>query len=507
MNISALRKTAAAALLFGLALVNLSCSGGGTPPAPVGTTSGHAYVFIADAPPPGTTILTFEITLSDATLCPTVSATGECQGSPQVSLLSAPVDIELSQLQLQPAFLSLKSIEARTYAGVKLTFANPVLKFLAADGSVQVLEAPTTLPLSLATVTPTFASALSVTADSNVGFLVDFNLRDSIQSSGTTITGISPVVTLVKLSATSQQTIEELKDTSGKVSNLTKTCPTGSFTLTDSLTGLALANIGFDSTTDLEGLSCDTLANDQIVEADVELRLPAAQTAEFFAKGIELVNSPGGETMQGVVVQVNSATEFVLLVQQEENLSSVPNGSFVTVTADPTNVQFAIDAGNLSVGSLTFATGADLLAGQTLEVNVTSGSMVVAPTGCATIADNCTASADTLTLKKGTFTAQVTATSDPNFTLGTLPSLFGTASGVFRPLSADCQSCAITSVQVTTSSATEFADELTGVSGLVVNDTVTVRGLLLKNSFTGPGPISPSFPPLLVAGRVRRQTS
>jgi hypothetical protein len=201
----------------------------------------------------------------------------------------------------------------------------------------------------------------------------------------------------------------------------------------------------------------------------------------------------------------NSATEFVLLVQQEENLSSVPNGSFVTVTADPTNVQFAIDAGNLSVGSLTFATGADLLAGQTLEVNVTSGSMVVAATGCATVADDCTASADTLTLKKGTFTAQVTGTSDPNFTLGTLPSVFGSAS-LFRPLSADCQSCAITSVQVTTSSATEFEDELTGVSGLVVNDTVTVRGLLLKNSFTGPGPISP-FPPQLVAEKVRRQTS
>ncbi len=502
MNISALRKAAAAALLFGLALVNLSCSSGGTPPLPVGTTSGHAYVFIADAPPPGTTILKFEITLSDATLCQTVSATGECQGTPQVSLISAPVDIELSQLQLQSAFLSLKSIEARTYAGVKLTFANPALKLLGADGSVQVLEAPA-LQLSPATVTPTFASALSVAGDSNVGFLVDFNLRDSIQSSGTTITGISPVVKLVELPATTQQPLEVLEDTSGKVSNLTKTCPTGSFTLIDSLTGLAIANINFDSTTEFGDLNCATLANDQIVETELELRLPAQQTAQFFAKGIELVNSPGGETMQGVVVQVNSATEFVLLVQQEENLPSVPNGSFVTVTADASKVIFGIDAGDLTVESSVFASGADFLAGQTLEVNVTSGSMVVAPAGCAKVADDCTASADKLKLKKVTVTAQVTGI-NPNFTLGTLPSVFGSAS-LFRPLSADCQSCAITSVQVTTSSATEFEDELTDVSELAVNDTVTVRGLLLKNGFSGPGPLSP-FSPQLVAAKVRRYT-
>jgi hypothetical protein len=251
-------------------------------------------------------------------------------------------------------------------------------------------------------------------------------------------------------------------------------------------------------------LSCDTLADDQIVEADLELRLPAQQTAEFFAKGIELVNSAGGETMQGVVVQVNSATEFVLLVQQEENLPTVLDGSFVTLTADASKVVFGIDAGDLTVDSSLFASGADLLAGQTLEVNVTSGSMVVAATGCATVADGCTASADKLKLKKGTVTAQVTGI-NPNFTLGTLPSVFGSAS-VFRPLSADCQSCAITSIQVTTSSATEFEDDLTDVSGLVVNDTVTVRGLLLKNSFAGPGPIS-SFPPQLVAEKVRRQTS
>lgn len=502
MNISALRKMAVAVLLFGVTVVNLSCSGGGRG-IQLYAASGQAYVFIGDTPPPGTTILKFEITLSNATLCPTVSATGECQGSLQVSLLSEPVDIELGQLELQSAYLSLKPVRAGTYAGVQLTFASPELKVLLADGTVQTLEAPT-LQLSPATVTPLFTNGLTVNADSNVGFLLDFNLRDSIQSSGTTITSVSPVVSLVELPPTAQQTIEELEDTSGKVTSLTKTCPSGSFTLIDSLTGQGIANISFDSTTEFAGLNCDTLADDQIVEANLELRTPRPQTAQFFASGIELVNPAGGEGMEGVVFRVNSATQFVLLVQKTENLLNVPSGSFVTVAANPSTVQFGIDAGDLPVDASLFASGADLLAGQTLEVDVTAASMVVAPTGCATIADNCTASADKLKLKKGTLTGQVTGTNLPNFTLGTLPSLFGSAS-IFRPLSADCQSCAIRSLNVMTSAVTEFEDGLTGVSGLVVNDVVIVRGLLLKNGFTGPGPISP-FPPQFVAAKVRRPT-
>ena len=78
-----------------LSLLAISCggspSGGGFQ-----TAQGTGYMFIGDAPPAGTSILKFEITLSGATLCPTVGAGGECTGSPQVSLLSAPVTIEMT---------------------------------------------------------------------------------------------------------------------------------------------------------------------------------------------------------------------------------------------------------------------------------------------------------------------------------------------------------------------------------------------------------------------------
>ena len=510
MRYLASRRAAGMALVLGLVLFGLSCGSGGTPPTNViGPSQGTTYAFIGDAPPAGSSILKFEITLSRAELCPSVTPAGECQGTP-VTLLSTPVDIELNQLQLESAFLSLNTVAAGTYGGVRLTFSNPELKLLLADGTVQELESAN-LPLSPTTVTPAFANGLNVTANSKVSFLIDFNVKDSIQSSSGAVAGISPVVSLVQLAGSTQQPAEELEDTAGQVSNLSKSCPTGSFTLSDSMTGLAIASVEFDSTTEFdEGLTCETLANNQVIEADIELRSPTQQSARFFAKKIELVGESGDEGLEGVVFQVNKPTQpantsqFVLLVNDERNLSTLASGNFVTINADPSKVTFSIESSDLSIDSSAFASGADLFAGQTVEVEVTSGSLVKAAAGCADVSDNCTASADKVKLKKSTLTARVAGTSSPNFTLDTLPSIFGSFS-VFRPLSADCQSCAVSSLTIVTSAKTEFEGDLTGFSSLQVGQNVTVRGFLIKNGFAGPGPI-PAGSPQMIAAKVRHLT-
>jgi hypothetical protein len=87
--------------------------------------------------------------------------------------------------------------------------------------------------------------------------------------------------------------------------------------------------------------------------------------------------------------------------------------------------------------------------------------------------------------------------------LDTLPSIFGGLS-VFRPLSADCQSCAISSLTVITSDRTEFEGNLTSFSSLQAGQNVTVRGFLIKNGFAGPGPV-PAGSPQFVAEKVRLQ--
>ncbi len=485
----------------------MSCGGGTLPPGGgFQTAQGSVYSFIGDAPPAGSTVLKFEITLSSATLCPTVGAGGECTGSPQVSLLSAPVKIEMTQLQLQSAFLSLKTAEAGSYAGVRLVFSNPELKLLIPDGTIQELEGAA-LPLSPSAVTATFSPTLMVGDDTNTGFLIDFNAQDSIQSSGGVVTGISPVVTLVPKVFSATQPAEEIEDATGSLSNVSTTCATtsGTFTFTDLITGLPTSGVRFDATTEFDdGASCDTLANGQIVEVDLELRSPDAATAFFFARKIELVNEADEEGLEGTILGVNSATQFVLLVHHGSVSTGFASGDVVTVSFDPQNVQFRVESNEFS-NLPSFATGADLLAGQKVEVDVVSSAAGAG--GCAAESDNCTATVDKVKLKKSTYTAQVgQAIVNPDFAFNQLPSLFGMQlPQSLRPLSSDCQSCLIETLTVRTGSATEYEDLPGGFSGLQTGQTVTVRGLLFKDGFAGP---NPGFgTPLFMAQEIRLVTA
>ena len=495
-----------ASVILVVGLLGASCGSYSAPPSGGGYQSaqGTGFTFIGDAPPVGTSILKFEITLSNATLCPTVGAAGECTGSPQVSLLSAPVTIEMTQLQLQSAFLSLKTVAAGSFAGVRLTFSNPELKLLLPNGTIQELEG-VNLPLSPNAVTPTFPSAITVSDKTNFGFLIDFNAQDSIQSVGGAVTGIAPVVSLVPQTFSAQQPVEEMEDVTGTLSNVNKTCPSGSVTFTDSLSGLPISSVQFDSTTEFDdGASCDTLANGQVVEADIELRSQNASTAVFFAKKIELVNEPGEKGIEGTILEVNTASKFVVLVDHNSGIAGFTSGALVTASFDPQNVQFRVESNDFS--SLpSFALGADLLTGQKVELDVVSS--VVGTNSCAAVEDNCTATVDKVKLKKSTFTAQVGQTIvNPDFALVTLPSIFGTPlpAQVFRPLSADCQSCLIESLTVRTAAATQFEDLPGGFSSLTTGSTVTVRGLLFKDVFQGP---VPTGTPLLVAEKVRLVTA
>jgi hypothetical protein len=417
------------------------------------------------------------------------------------------VTIEMRQLELKSAFLALKSVTAGSYAGVRLGFSNPELKVLNPDGTVEELEG-LDLPLSPTSVTPKFLSGLTVTGNTNFAFLIDINLNESIQSSGGAVTGISPVVSLVQLSADTQQPIEELEDTTGTVGALSKSCPTGSFTLSDSLAGAAAIEVQFDGTTEFDGsLTCETLANNQIVEADIQFGSLAQQSPRFFAKRIELVNEGSELSLEGTVFQVNpfdstnNRYRFVLLVNSAENVSGIANGAMVTISIDPAAVPFEVDSSSLPVDSSAFSSGASLLAGQSLGVGLQSGSAVIGTNDCAAIVDGCTADAEKVRLKEGVITGQVTGTTLPDFSFAALPSIFG-GIALLRPLSADCQNCSIASMTVATSESTEYEGGLNVFSDLQVNDAVTVRGLLLKNAFQGPGPIGAGSP-LLVAGKVR----
>ena len=106
-------------------------------------------------------------------------------------------------------------------------------------------------------------------------------------------------------------------------------------------------------------------------------------------------------------------------------------------------------------------------------------------TGPVTSGTPVKATANRVRLRMTQFTATVTgAPAPPNFTVGKLPTLFTGATP------------SITSIQVQTSSGTDFDGGITGVSGLADGNTVSLRGLLFKNG---------ANPPALIAKKVRKR--
>src|SRR5271156_1740624 len=102
----------------------LATSGCGTRPrgSGGGAGSGNTVPFtlaVTDQPPSGVTILSFTITVTGAVLQPN-----------NISVLNAPVTLEVTQLQTDTDLLASMNIVPGTYTDLILTFSNPTVTFL-----------------------------------------------------------------------------------------------------------------------------------------------------------------------------------------------------------------------------------------------------------------------------------------------------------------------------------------------------------------------------------------
>jgi len=167
----------------------------------------------------------------------------------------------------------------------------------------------------------------------------------------------------------------------------------------------------------------------------------------------------------------------MVVLDESRSINNVSVGNPVVVTLS--SPSFRVQAEELSVPSGlqgTFQGAVDtsqLLPGQSVEIRLTAPVSAGPPVS---------ATADRVRLRMTQFTANVSgAPAPPNFTVGSLPSLFTTAG--------------ITSIHVQTSSQTDFQG-VTGVSGLADGNTVSLKGLLFKNG---------ANPPELIAKKVRKR--
>jgi len=428
-------------------------------------------ITIGDAPPSGVAVLFFEASITGASLQPSDTTKSA------VSVLSMPVEVEFGHLQTNTAFLSLANVTPATYASVTLTFANAAMTIVnhsgAAIGSCannSVCElTPTINPLTATVSSAPFP--ITINQNSVVGIQLDFNVNSSVQSD----LSINPTVTIKHLTqrqgSDEQQEIEEVDEVDGQVTAVAS----NQFTLMNERSGQSFT-ISIDSNSVFEDfgrtgctanpadISCVKVG--QILNVD----LSENGMGMMLAKRIEFEEDATREAIKGTITSVDSATQFHMVVFNEEpTVDGISEGSPVVVTIQP-NAVFQVGSeelgedGGFTFSGTSFASGADLLVGQ--DVQIRSGT-VSSNGGAPTVAT------DLVRLWPSQISGQVSSinTSTGAFTLTGLSPLFTGATPT------------ITTINVVTLSEMRFMD-FSGLNSLTVGNTVSVKGLLFNTPGT-----------------------
>ncbi len=458
----------ATVVLLGFALVAGCGSGGSSSVAPPVGSSAVSLSF-RDAAPSGTSVLSFEVTITSAMLQP---------GNIQLVNLANPPQFEFTQLQVEKAFVSTTRVSPGTYT-LALTFANPQLTFQnTSTGAETFGNCVNVPPLGVCELKPATSSLtatvqnLNVGANGTTGLEVDLDLSKIIQPADFSLNFQAGLSVMQVSKPTENEELEELDDIVGRV----KSVGSNQFDL-QPLVGQAMTiKVDPNTTKFADFKNCPAVPNNfsclavnQIVEVD--LSLPGGGPP-FTAKKVELEDDVNQEDVEGMIVNAaNPPTSFTMVVHDDQlsaNANKVSVGNQVTVTIDAT-ATFGIDKNGLNVpAGLSFASGLDLLPGQEVEVQVKPGTAISAGPPVSLTASR-------IALKRSQMTGQVQAPAGSSFTLTGLPSPFPA------------------SVQVDASQA-KF-ENVSGVSGLNAGDTVSVKGLLF----------GPATSPTVVAQKVRKR--
>lgn len=453
-----------------------------------------ASITIHDNPPAGVTVLSFEITVTGASLQPADSSQAA------VSMLDHPEEVELEHLQVESALLANVNVPSGIYSGLSVTFMNPKLTILNQSpaalslgdgqncGVGQVCEFAPKLNQSMVTVSaPTAPFPIDLMANSPVVLDLDFNVDASIQSSDLSIT---PAISLkhITLGENGGNDDEDELRFIGRVSAIDSTNKT--FTLQTGFNGDAKTiatdsntQFNFDNSCSANDFSC--LMVGEIVS--VRAQLPMTAGGNPVAKEVDLFAPQGELALVGLVSKVDATNnQFQLVIRdlfdEGNEMQSIPLGVQLTVQV-ASGAAFAVNSDNLTLPSgLNFTAISDMVVGQAVEIHPVAPFMVTGTPPNVSV----TLNTDKVRLEPspvtGTISAINSSANPPNFTLGSLDTFF-TGNGV-------------SAVQVDVLSSTEFINDSTGLAGLSTGNTVSVGGLLFNTSGT----------PTIVAERVLLRT-
>jgi hypothetical protein len=346
-------------------------------------TTAPVSLSITDTPPTGVNVLFFQVSLTSANLTP-------ASGTGTVSLLrnNTPIQVDVTQLQTLSAFLNTANVPAGTYNSLSLTFADPKLViYNASDASLGSSCAVGTVCQLTPTVdgaaTETFATTpfpATLAANTPLGFLIDFQLNNVIQSDLSVNLGVANGVTVSELTPPTMPMMPQYGYLTGTVQSVNasqnqftvETAYGNTFTV-DSTSTTAYDDFPTSACT-TGSISC--LSAGQIVRVSVT---NVASGGILTAGQVTYLQAAGTQTAEGSIVGLsttNGSTVMKLILHgNPSNDAGLPLGGEATVTIG-SGATYSINANGFTVPSgLTFTSAPSLFVGQTVLVNVVSGSL------------------------------------------------------------------------------------------------------------------------------------
>jgi Domain of unknown function (DUF4382) len=443
---------------------------------------------IQDQAPAGLTTLSFGIQITGVSL-------QNSGGGSDVSLLSSPVTVNLSNLQTLSSLLANTTAPAGTYSGMTITFASPQVSVInnttgtLTDGGSGSCPVSTTAACSLApalTASSVMITSapfpLTLTTGTPVQIALDFNSADSLVNTSQVLS-INPMVT-VTTNTTPNATTNNLADFTNATGQVTS-ASNNQVVVTDLSTGQSLT-LATTANTTYNGFNtsstCTTANTFGCVQAGQNVNFNfGIPTSAGAGPTLTSINLNNGVT-NGVTGTVISTNPLEVVVTSESpafssSASGVAVGQVVMVSPS-TGATFSAqtDGATLPAG-LTFSAANNLVVGQSLLLDST-GFTAGSGTTPGTIAT------DNLTLVPSQFggTINTLNSSDQSFDLNGLNGEF-TGNGV-------------TDVTVDTGANTTFTGSTTNnFTGLAAGNTVNVGGLLFNSPTEGGAPV-------LVGGQV-----
>lgn len=419
-----------------------------------------ASISIHDMPPAGVTVLSFQATI-----------TGIAMQPGNVSMLNTPMTLEMTQLQGMSAYMGTVLVPVGNYTSMTITLANPQMTFLNDTGSTMsmggMMDGTSCANGQICQLTPAMMAysvtisgspfPLDVAANTPFNLQMDFDLMDSMQSN----MGMNPDMTsMMQQSTGSSDVFDHMDDMVGQISSVD--VPDNQFTI-GFVQGMPSMTVATDTNTTFEDFDAVGKTNDMAGLAQgeivlVKMRLMAGGTLRASEVRLESVDS---QVLLGMVVAMNSATQFDMVVMNEAPAFQGVNIGDVVRMNLQSGAAFNIDDTDLPVSGMPFGSSADMMVGQMVEIEPTSALVSGTPPQLNT---------NTVRLMETWMTATVASKIDAStFSIQGLPGMFGAAN--------------ISTMTVSASSQTEF-DNVSGVTALNLGDTVSIRGPLFIMSGT-----------------------